>query len=95
MGEMGRMHPRYTQFLNMIQLYNRLLEMSENWISKQVLCWDMNQPAGWMQAFRERCLEYGILDPLVFGYPLPIDIAYGKYMCEQHLEKLWQDKMNK
>ena len=36
-GEMGWMHPRYMQFLNMIHLYNRLLEMGENWISKQVL----------------------------------------------------------
>ena len=92
-GEMGWMHPRYTQYLNMIQLYNRLLAMGENWISKQILYWDMNQPAGWMQAFRERFLDYGLLDPLIFGYQLPIDTAYGKYMCEQHQDKLWQDEM--
>ena len=66
--------------------------MGKNQISKQVLYWDMNQPAGWMQAFRERCLEYGLLDPLIFGYLLPIDIAHGKYMCE-HQEKLWQEEM--
>ena len=67
--------------------------MGEYQISKQVLYLDMNQPAGWMQAFRKRCREYGLLDPLRFGYPLPVDIAYGKYMCEQHQEKLWQDEM--
>ena len=67
--------------------------MGKNWISKQVLHWDMNQPAWWTQAFRERCLKYGLLDQLTFGYPLPVDIAYGKYMCKQHQETLWQDKM--
>ena len=77
----------------LIQLYNRLLAMGDNWISKQILYWDMNQPAGWIQAFRERCLEYGLLDPLIFGYLLPIDIVYGKYMCKQHQENLWQDEM--
>ena len=87
-GEIEWMHPRYTQFLNMIRLYNRLLAMGENQISKQILYWDMNQPVGWTQAFRERCMEYGLLDPLIFGYPLPIDIAYGKYMCEQNQEKM-------
>ena len=55
----------------------------------------MNQLVGWTQAFREMCLEYRLLDPLKFGYPLPIDIAYGKYMCEQHQEKLWQEEMTK
>ena len=91
--EMGYMHPRYMQFLNIIQLYNTLLEMGENWISKQVLYWDMNQPAGWMQAFRERCLEYRLLDPLRFWYPFPVDLAYGKCMCQQHQEKLRQEEM--
>ena len=84
-GEIEWMHPRYMQFLNMIQLYNRLLEIGQK--PEQVLYWDMNQSAGWMQAFRERCLEYGLLDPLRFGYLLPVDLAYGKCMCKQHQEK--------
>ena len=91
--EMGWMHPRYMQFLNMICLYNRSLEMGKNQISKQVLYCDMNWPAGWMQAFRERCLEYRLLDPVRFGFALPVDLAYGKCMCEQHQEELWQEEM--
>ena len=94
LGEMGWLTCKYRQYLSVLRLWNRLIKMDANRLTKRVFLWDYDQSiAGnnWSQNTKEVLTLLGMEH--CFSLKTTIDIRQAKSMFMQLLENNWKQDL--
>ncbi len=89
-GEMGWVMPRYGRWISMVRLWNRMISMNNDRLTKRLFLWDKPKCFNnWSSWIYEICTEFGLESN--FQHELPIDISIFDSLMISRTETTWKD----
>ena len=91
-GDMGWIMPKYRRWTEIIRLWNRLVLMNDNRLTKRIFLWDKDLcHSNWSSDLNEILSEFGL--EYTFEEMSPVDLRYFDGLMLTRTAKTWADTL--
>ena len=91
-GDMGWIKHAYNRYLCAFRFWNRLLNMEDSRLTKQIFNWDYTNQRGWCQDIKHLLIQLDL--ECVFSEKLCIDIDKVKIKLNDLMQEQWSNEMH-